>query len=48
MGVWRALHEEEVAVGAVGIALHDHGAFGEVGPKDGGDVGVVLQEVALR
>ena len=43
----RALHEERLAVGAVGIALHHHRPVGEVRQQDVGDVGVVLQQVAL-
>ena len=43
----RALHEEELAGGAVRIALHHHRAIAEVRQQHGGDVGVVLEQVAL-
>ena len=43
----RALHEERLAVGAVGIALHHHRAVGEVRQQHRRDVGVVLEQVAL-
>ena len=43
----RALHEEEVAGGAVRIALHDHGAIAQVRQQPLGDVDVVLDQIAL-
>ena len=43
----RALHEEALAVDAVGIALHDHGAIAKVGQELRCHVDVVLEQVAL-
>ena len=43
----RALHEEEGPAGAVGIALHHHGAVADVGEQHRRHVGIVLEEVAL-
>src|SRR5262245_46454697 len=43
-----ALHEEKLARGAVRIALHNHRAVLQMGDQPGGDVQVVLEEVALR
>src|SRR5204862_2414675 len=44
----RALHEEEVAGGAVRVALHHHRAVPHVGDERTGDIRVVLEEIALR
>jgi hypothetical protein len=48
--VWigHALHEEAHPRGAVRVALHDHGAVAQVRQQRGCDVGVVLEQVALR
>ncbi len=46
--VRRALHEEERALGAIRITLHHHRAVLDVGQQRRGDMGVILQEVALR
>ena len=43
----RALHEEELAPGPVGVALHDHGPVAEMGQQRARDVRVVLEQVAL-
>ena len=43
----RALHEEELAGGAVRVALHDHRAIADVRQQHVGDVGVVLEQIAL-
>ena len=43
----RALHEEELAGGAVRIALHDHRAIAQVRQQRIGHVRVVLEQVAL-
>ena len=43
----RALHEEELAGGAVRIALHHHRAVAEVRQQHVGHVGVVLEQIAL-
>ena len=43
----RALHEEELAGGAVRVPLHHHRAIAHVRQQHAGDVGVVLQQVAL-
>ena len=43
----RALHEERLAGGAVGIALHHHRPIDQVRQQHRRDVGVVLQQVAL-
>ena len=43
-----ALHEEAFPRRAVGVALHDHGAIAEVRQERRRDVGVVLEEIALR
>ena len=43
----RALHEEELAAGPVGIALHHHRPIAQVRQERGSDVGVVLEEIAL-
>ena len=43
----RALHEEELAGRAVRVALHHHRAIAQVRQQHVGDVGVVLQQVAL-
>jgi hypothetical protein len=42
-----ALHEEEGPAGAVRIALHHHRAVTDVRQQDVGDVGVVLEQIAL-
>lgn len=42
-----ALHEEELAGGAVGIPLHHHRAIGDVREQQRGHVGVVLDQVAF-
>ena len=47
-GDGRALHEEELAVRAVRIALHHHRAVAEVRQQHGRHVRVVLEQVALR
>ena len=44
----RALHEEERPGGAVRIALHHHRAVADVRQQDVRDVGVVLNQAALR
>ena len=44
----RALHEEERPGGAVRISLHHHRAVADVREQDGRDVGVVLDQAALR
>ena len=46
-GARRALHEEELALGAVRIALHHHRAVAQVRQQAGRDVRVVLEQVAL-
>src|SRR5581483_8078813 len=43
----RALHEERLALRAVGIAAEHHRAIADVRQEDGGDLGVVPQQVAL-
>ena len=43
----RALHEEELAGGAVRVALHHHRAIADVRQQDRRDVGVVLNQIAL-
>ena len=47
-GDGRPLHEEELAGGAVRVALHDHRAVADVRQQQRRDVGVVLDQVALR
>jgi hypothetical protein len=39
----RALHEEKLAFGAIGVALHHHGAILQVRQKPSRDVGIVLK-----
>jgi len=41
------LLEEEFAVGAVGITLHHHGAVAQMREQERGNIGVVLQQIAL-
>src|SRR6185437_10460975 len=43
----RAFHKKEIAGGAVGIALHDHGSIFQMGQKDVRYVSVVLDQVAF-
>src|SRR5581483_6678253 len=43
----RALHEEEFAVRSVGIALHDHGAVGEMRQEEARDFGVVFEQISF-
>ena len=43
----RALHEEELAGGAVRVALHHHRAVADVRQQHRRDVGVVLDQIAL-
>src|SRR5262245_45741352 len=44
----RALHEEEVARGPMRVPLHHHRAVADVRQQHGGDIGVVLEEIAFR
>jgi hypothetical protein len=46
-GSRRPLHEEEVAGGALRVALHHHRAAGEVGKQHGRNLEVVAEEIAL-
>jgi len=43
----RPLHEEEVAVDPVRVALHHHGPVLEMQQQERGDVGVIAKQVAL-
>jgi hypothetical protein len=44
----RALHEKEVAGGAVWITLHHHRAVAQVREQHGRDFEVILNQVSLR
>jgi len=46
-GRWSTLHKEELARGAVGIALHHHCAICQMRQQKRGDITVILKQVAL-
>ncbi len=43
----RALHEKEIAVDAIWIALHHHGTIGQMGQENRGDIDIVLKQISL-